>query len=231
MPMKMKMVRAFAVTLVMLAACADPPGPGDAPPNEVPAGVPDVAEVVCEADGSTTVRTPQVAVQPDGIHVHVISRLDEPASLNGWGFDVDPGGSTRTAGGEPGVRETACWPFTLHGTGEEPPTQGIEVLDPEGIYVNGEIECTGTASDMIADFAELPLEAGPVPLEVARAKITGLRPDDEVVHTGYPEQDEAGVAVRRDGAVVASFSFVTFDREEWSVAGATICESSEISHR
>jgi hypothetical protein len=129
------------------------------------------------------------------------------------------------------VVEEACWPFSRHGDGGDPPTTPIEILDPEGTFVSGELDCDGVASSMIADFAELPLEVGPVPSDEARHGTTGLRPDDEVVHTGYPEEDEAGVAVRRDGKVVASFDFVTFDREEWVVAGATICESSGIGHR
>ena len=70
-----------------------------------------------------------------------------------------------------------------------------------------------------------------MPLDVARAKITGLQADDEVVRAGYPEEGDAGVAVRRDGTVVASFSFVTFDGEDWAIAGATICESSGLRHR
>lgn len=229
--MVVRFLRLFAASLMLLAACADAPRRApDGPANGVPTAAPDVAEIVCEADGSTTVATPEVVVQPDGIHVHVVSHLDEPASLDGWGFDVDPGRSTWTVGGAPGARDTACWPFSHHGTSEEPPTSPVLVLDPEGTFVSGELECVGMASSMTADFAEAPIDAGPIPLDEARDAITGLRPDDEVVHTGYPEQDEVGVAVRRDGETVASFSFVTFDGEEWSIAGANICESSELSH-
>jgi hypothetical protein len=226
-----RIVPAFAATLLLMAACADPPAPRETgQTNEAPLEAPDVAEIVCEADGSTTVRTPEVVVQPDGIHVRVISRLDEPASVGELGRDVEPGETIFVSTRAPGRVDGACYPYSQHDSGQEPSSAWIEVLDPEDTFVNGEIECSGVASDMIADFAELPLDAGPVPLDVARARITGLRPDDQVVHTGYPEQDEAGVAVRRDGAVVASFSFVTFDGEDWAIAGATICESSEISH-
>lgn len=215
----------------LLAACADPPGPGEGgPPNAAPTEIPDVAEIVCEADGSTTVRTPQVLVQPDGIHVHVVSHLDEPASLNGWGFDIEDGDTTHVAGHGPGDVETACWPFSDHGSGEEPPTSTIEVLDPDRTFVSGELDCAGMASSMVADFVKAPVDAGPVPLDVARTKITRLRPDDEVLHIGYPQDDDPGVAVRRDGEVVATFGFVTFDGERWSIAGATICESSGIDH-
>jgi hypothetical protein len=229
MLMPVRMGRALATTLVMLVACADAPGPGqDGPANGVPAGIPDVVEIVCEADGSTTVRTPQVIVQPDGIHVHLVSRLDEPASVNGFGFDIEKGETTHVTGRAPGVIQAACWPFSRHGSGEEPPTSTIEVLDPEGIYVSGEIECTGTRSGLIADFFKEPLDAGPVPLDVARGEIRGLRPEDEVVHLGYPERRDRAVAVARDGAIVATFNFVTFDGERWHVASNEICSSAEL---
>jgi hypothetical protein len=229
MPMNMKMVRAFAVSLVLLAACADPPGPGDAPPDEVPAGVPDVAEVVCEADGSTTVRTPQVAVQPDGIHVRVVSRLDEPAEIVGLGRDVEPGVTEYVSVRAPGRIDTGCNPYSQHEPGgREPTTVPVDVLDPDGIYVDAEVQCSGEASALIADFFKEPLDVGPVPVAVARDSIRGLRTDDEVLHTGYPEQRDRAVAVRRDGEIVATYNFVTFDGERWSVASNHICSSSEL---
>lgn len=227
MSMVVEMIRVLAATLVLMTACADPPAPGgEVPPNAVPEGVPNVAEIVCGADGSTLVGTPQVLVQPDGIHLHVLSRLDEPASVNGFGIDVDGGSVEVVSARAPGRIDVACWPFSDHGSGEEPPTSPIEVLDPQGIYVSGEIRCEGMSWGSVSDFAELPLDTGPVPLEAARAAISGLRPDDEVLYVGYPEQTERTVAVRRDGAVVATFSFVTFDGEEWSVAGSEGCSSS-----
>lgn len=227
----MRLKLPLAATFLLLAGCADAPvSKEQGPQNGVPTAIPEVAEIVCEADGSTTVRTPRVVVQPDGIHVHVVSHLDEPASLNGWGFDIEEGDTTHVAGHGPGKVETACWPFSEHGSGEEPPTSRIEVLDPDRTFVSGELDCAGMASSMIADFMEAPVDVGPVPLDVARTKITGLQPDDEVVHTGYPEDDDPGIAVRRDGEVVATFGFVTFGGERWSIAGATICESSGIGH-
>jgi hypothetical protein len=53
--------------------------------------LPDVARIACEADGATSVLTPEVlAQQRDGVHLVVDSQLDEGASLNGLGLDVDP---------------------------------------------------------------------------------------------------------------------------------------------
>jgi len=219
-----KVFCAASALSVVLVACADAPGPG----REEAAGVPDVAEIVCEADGSTTVRTPQVVVQPDGVHVHVLSQLDETASLNGFGFDVDTGETTQVDAQPPGVVEEACWPFSRHGGGDEPPTTPIEILDPHDIYVEGELQCSGTSGHMIGEFAEAPLEGRRVPLEAARSAIRGIDDDDEVFHVGYPEQRDARVAVRRDGQIVATFGFVTFDGNEWVIEDSSICSSADL---
>jgi hypothetical protein len=221
------MLRTLAAMLVLSVSCADPPAREAGPPNAVPNDVPDVAEIVCEADGSTIVRTPQVLVQPDGVHVHVVSRLDEPAQIVGLGNDVDSGETDYvTPHVAPGPVGVACYPFSLHETLQDPPTEPIEILDPSGFYVDGEVQCSGTISSMIGDFAEPPIEGMRVPLETARAAIRGLDNDDQVFHVGYPEQPDPSVAVRRDGQLVATFSVVTFDGYEWVIASSSICGSS-----
>jgi len=196
----------------------------------VPAGVPDIAEIVCRATGPATVQTPEVLVQPDGIHVHVVSRLDEPASMAGLiGMDVGPGETDYVSVVEPGTIEAGCFPFSQHEDPDSLATSPIEVLDPDGIYVDGEVDCSGMMRGSVSDFAEPALDAGPVPLDEARSKIRGLQAGDEVLLTGYPEQADAAVAVRRGDEIVATFTFVTFDGESWEIAGAEICESSGIS--
>lgn len=212
-----------ATLCVLAAACADPLGPAE---GSATSGLPTVAEIVCGADGSTEVRTPQVAVQPDGLHVHVLSRLDEPAQLVGLGRDVDPGETDYVTPVPPGRVGAACYPYSQHDTLQDPPTTPMEILDPEGLYVDGEIQCSGQMSSMISDFMEPPLEGVRVPIELARETIRGLDDDDQVFHVGYPEEPDAHVAVRRDGQVVATFSFVTFDGEEWVIEGSSICVSS-----
>ena len=74
-----------------------------------------------------------------------MSHLDEPASINGWGFDVDSGTSRWTLGSRPGVVQTACWPFSDHGK-KEPATEPIEIVDPSGLFVDGELDCEGGVS-------------------------------------------------------------------------------------
>ena len=228
----MKKLRSVVpIMLLAISSCADPPAAGEEGPlKAAPEGVPDVAELVCEADGSTTVRTPKVVVQPDGIHVLVVSRLDEPASVGLLGRDVEPGRTEFVSVRPPGRVNAACYPFSQHDSGEEPPTSSIEILDPEEVYENGEIECEGMSRIGVADFAELPRDdLGPVPLDIARAKIEGLEPSDEVSYAGYPDDEDRAVVVRRDGLIVARFDFVTMNGERWFAAGWEICDPSGLS--
>jgi hypothetical protein len=210
----------FALMAVaVLAACANAP---QSVSSSGPAA-PTVARIVCEADGSTTILTPRVLVQRDGVHVRVLSHLDEPASINGWGSDVDPGNSTWTFGGAPSVVRTACWRFSDHDTLVEPATQPIEVLDPEGFFVVGDLECDGQSIGLVSDYFQEPDRAGPVPLDIARRKIRGLEAADEVRYTGYPQEADPAVIVIRAGQVIGSFSFARFDGQ-WDIPGGSYCD-------
>jgi len=209
---------ALLVLVTALAGCADAAPADDASPSPVPA----LAVIECGADGSTTIGTLQVLAQPDGVHVRVVSHLDEPASINGWGLDADPGASRWTFGYRPGVVQTACWPFSDHGK-KEPATQPIEIVDPSGLFVDGELDCEGMVSTSTADYASEPdADAPPIPLDEARSMLRGLLPGDEVRYAGYPEEPRPNVIVVRDGRVIASLGFARFDGE-WSSPGGSIC--------
>jgi len=209
---------------VLFVACAET---AIGPEGE---GTPSVAEVVCEADGSTTVLTPEVLAQPDGVHVHVLSKLDEPASVGSVGFDVDPGERYWVSHAAPGGVDAACYAYSDHDSGEEPPAAPVEILDPAGLYLDGELECGffGEMWSQTADFGEAPVEAGVVPLDKARANIGGLEADDDVRYSGYPSSEDRRVVVVRHGDVVASFAFVTFDGAEWVAEGASGCDGTGI---
>ena len=221
------MIRVLVASFVLMAACADAPPPrSEGSPSTVPRGVPDVAKITCEADGSTLVSTREVVMQADGIHVEVVSHLDEPASIGLFGRDVEPGRTRFASVRPPGEINGACYPFSEHDGGAEPPSEPIDVLDPHELYVSGEIQCDGMSWGGVSDFAEVPLDTGPVPLEAARAAIEGLRSDDELLYVGYPMDPRRSVGVLRDGSIVATFSFVTFDGAEWSIEGSEGCSSS-----
>jgi hypothetical protein len=61
-----------------------------------------------------------------------------------------------------------CWPYSKHTTGEQPGSGLVRVLDPQGIYVGGALDCAGTSVGTINDFLRSPVETGPVPLDAAR---------------------------------------------------------------
>ena len=226
LPMRASTI-APALLALLLVACADPPRASE-PSGDGAAELPSVALIECLADGSTSVRTPRVLVQRDGVHVRVVSHLDEPASINGWGFDVDQGESRQISPAAPGTVETACWPFSQHDSGREPPTHPVQVLDPDGAYFDGEVQCSGQAMSWVADYFTAPdRDAGRIPLEVARVSLRGLEADDEVRYAGYTSADNPPVVVVRDSAVVASIGFARFDGD-WSSPGGTICADSGI---
>ena len=214
---------AFAGSVLLMGCAESVAGPEGE-------GTPDVVEVVCEADGSTTVLTPKVMVQRDGIHVHLVSHLDEPAEIIDLGNDVEPGETRWVSQAPPGMVETACNPFSQHGSSGAPPTTPVEILDPDGLYLDGELDCgfLGGSWSMVGDFAEAPREGVVVPLDQATAAIRGLEDADEVRYSGYPASGDRQVVVVRDGAIVASFEFVTFDGKEWVAAGATGCSGTGI---
>ena len=60
------MPRRFALLVLatVLAGCADPAPAGDAPSSAAPSDAPALAVIECEADGSTTIRTPEVRPSP-----------------------------------------------------------------------------------------------------------------------------------------------------------------------
>lgn len=214
------------VLLLVASACADPSdgrqplGGSETPANVIATSL----ELTCRTDGSIEVSSPTVQAQTDGVHLLVVNRYDEPVSIGG--FDADPGRSTWTIAFAPGAESFSCWPFSQHGSGDEPSGKDVEIVDPDGMYVDGKVECNGQTWSSISDFAEAPDDDGPPPLDVARTRIEGLRDTDVLRVQGYPEQDGAGVIVIRDGRVIALFSFVRFLDSPWTIAGGTGCADS-----
>jgi hypothetical protein len=207
-----------------------------APPESESASTVDIARIVCQADGTTSVLTPEVVARPDGVHLVVDNRLGEPASLiGGFGFDVDPGISKWTLQTGPGDRGVACWPFSDHG-GKEPGTVPLRVLDPEGLYVPpAELECQGSLQwSEIRDFIDLSSGIDADPAETVRRSIRGFEPGDVVSEhrSGYPEAQDEGtttVTVSRDGRIVAIFGLSVADDSRWLVNGGQGCASVTIT--
>jgi hypothetical protein len=205
---------------VSLVGCADQPSP-----TRDEDGAPARVEIICRADGSTQLSTSSVRAQPDGVHVLVRSQLEEPASVNGVGVDVSPGRRSDVLSIEPGTLDVACWPYSQHGS-TEPPTTPLEILDPDGLYVDPALACGGgTIGSTIADFVFPGPKEGIIPLEEARRRIGGLSADDQVIYGGYPEQRARPVLVVRDDAVIASIS-LGLSGTEWVRMGSSVCDES-----
>ncbi len=113
--------------------------------------------------------------QPDGVHIRVINEIDEPVSVAG--FDAGPGATNYVFTGGPGTMELMCWPFSDHSSGVEPNRLRLQIVDPLGVHVSGELPCQ-IESHTISDYFEAPIDEGPPPLRVARRVIEGLLPDD-----------------------------------------------------
>lgn len=199
---------------VMLITCADPPGPYDEDPqNGQPVAAPDVAEIVCEPDGVIRVLRPTVDVRPDGVHVHVDVRLDEPVVIDGlWlGPRVQPGETDLITINPPGRLTLACWPVSqLESSAFEPEKAELEVLDPQGLYVSEELRCLpgDDTAGWTVDFDERgPDVEPPITPEEAEAVLSRLEPGDRVTYAGYPEQPGEHIAVVRDGRTIALMLF------------------------
>ncbi len=164
------------------------------------------------------------------MHVRVVNRLNEPASLNGLGFDVDPGASSWIAG-KPGTLGIACWPFSDH-RGPEPATVSLTVQDPEHWYVEGELQCAADDDGSALDLELVPTYKGDpeasISPEEARPLIVGLLPEDEVVLPGFPDASHDGVVVIRDGRPIARVGFALIDGQ-WVQRGGQVCGGPSVT--
>lgn len=227
------MTRVVAVmATAVLVACseADPPA---AP--RVPTDASKVARIVCEADGSTSVSTPDVVAQPDGVHVQVVSALDEPASVSigGIGWDVDGGRSRSVSSIPPGPATVACWPFSEHAPGgHDPEPEPITIHDPDGTFVEGELECIdgddGTALDIRLLASARGRRGVSITSGEARPLIGGLLDTDELLVPGYPDTVHQSLVVVRGGRRIASVGFAVV-RGRWIQAGGHVCGGATVT--
>lgn len=210
--------------VVLLGGCTNPaPSAMLAAPEDAT----NVARIVCQKDGSTSTSTPHVIARSDGIHIRILNRLEEWVSMNGLGFDAGPGSSDRVSGYPPGSLQVACWPFSEHGLdGSEPVPVPIHVHDPDGLFVDGELECLDEDDGSMLDIRLLASPRGREDVRItpedARPLIGGLREDDEVIVPGYPDQIHQSVVVVRDGRRIALVGF-SFETGRWVQAGGRVC--------
>ena len=221
-------VTVIAVIVLSVSSCGEdtpPIGPaGEWTPSP---GVPTRAVLTCRADGSMGLTTEIVQPQPDGVHLIVENRFDEPVSVAG--FDADSGTTRWVFSSGPGAMSLMCWPFSMHTSGDDPDRHDLTVVDPSGLDVDGSVACE-FESVTIGTPGEPTVDDGPPPMDVVRDIVSGLRADDVLRVEGYPEQDGGSVLVVRDGVVVASYTIGRYEGEPWSILGASVCEGTGLSH-
>ena len=221
---------ASLVLPVLLVACGNPQARDATAGSEPPGPAAGILEVICRADGDTEIVSERVQAEPDGVHVRFDNRAGEPATLSGTALDFSEGVTEQVAPMAPGRHKVACWPHSKHG-GPEPKLLAIEVLDPENRWRAGELECTKSelVSSVQMDYvADAEGKVGD-PEEITRKTANGIGPGDEVLTVGYPDAENRKIGVRRNGKLVAVFSYWPALKGGWLVGDYSTCESSGIS--
>lgn len=196
---------------MLLAALLTGCGGDDAPEraDQDPTGPPDVAELVCGADGPELL-TPVVRGQADGVHVRVRNENDYPVEVD---FEVtrgDTGGGGAEAppGTSDHVLPFAAEEVSIGCVHEALDRVELRVVDPEDELKAADPDCKELRS---ADFATRLNERRPRdPVALARRHLRGkgLRQSDLVERAVSLAGEFPVVRVVRGGHVVAK---VTFD--------------------
>jgi hypothetical protein len=226
--------RFLAIALfAILAACGKPPASEGSQTEGEPRNpdVPQIARITCGPGGSTDLQTPAVSALADGVHILVRNDAGEPVSLSGLGLDFDTGGSEQVATTAPGTFGIACWPYSLHDSGDEPETQPLRIEDPHGHWATPELDCPGggLVEDKISDFIPGATGEKGDPVALTRRHLTGLEDGDVVESAGYPDAAHPTVRVVRDGHTVATTGFIPAENGGWLLENSSTCADSRIT--
>jgi hypothetical protein len=187
-----------------------------------PADLPTAVLLTCDGE-TTTLDTPQVRPQADGVHIVITNTSGIDLALeirDRAGEAVSPPRHEVVWPGEPGTLELRC----LDPVDSAIPEGGyveVEVVDPEGIYVPTELACD-EVTGWNADFA--PDAVGVAdPVAGARESHEWIEPDDVVELAGYPESLTRLVRVVRDGEIVAVLEFFLNGPDAWLEESGNAC--------
>ncbi len=224
------------VALLGLTACgagddAEHSGGGGAESTETePTALPDVARLVCDANG-VRIETPSIKPQPDGVHFEVVNETDGERSLSiesaqgtGVGMGVPTGNSTQILDVEPGNVTVSCSdPSVEPGAGES-----LEVVDEDEIWVSTRLECEEQFSQVV-DYIQGATGETTDPLQAARKAVEGfgLEADDIFERAGYPGTETARVRMVRDGEPIAVVDLLDDGTGKWLVSMVTGCSTLE----
>jgi hypothetical protein len=209
-------------------ACAGRSSEVPRAPATVQSALPDAVQIICDGTG-TTVLTPVVRPQRDGVHLQVQNTTGEDLSfIVGGDGDSAPAGSSELIWSlPPGTAKIGC--VALSAPGDTRPDGDVTVLDAEGIWVDpavGGRGCPSVAVGSIDYVAGATGEQGD-PVELARARLRdSLKEGDVVQAAGYPEEPERHVIVIRDGSTVADLRYVRDEADTgWLVDTEYRCPS------
>jgi hypothetical protein len=193
---------------------------------------PTVARIVCRG-GTTTIETPVVRAQADGVHLLVDAdvqelkfSVDDDRGTRGWELTPDttyPFATTEWIA--PGRVRVQCG--TSAGV-----TNGaaFEVIDPEGLWHDGRLACIESGDfDQRGSFP-FYTDVNPLPEAIARA-VPGVLATDAISYYGYPlppqEQASESYRIVRDGQVVGSIEIASYDDRTFAY-GVWSCDASRI---
>ena len=119
-------------------------------------------------------------------------------SSDWFGLPVSRNG-TRWAPLPPGPVDVACGSKLVDGV-----VAHATVMDPDALWVPFEPACADGSTDSMTDTVSLTFD-DPHPAATIRATVAGLRPTDQIIHSGYPSTANKipTFSVLRDDAVVA----------------------------
>jgi hypothetical protein len=200
-------------------------GDAQVPATESQAPPADVAAITCGGAG-TTVSTPIVAAQSDGVHIAIQNASMDPVSIQfeSSGHGVQPKSTTATIEQlSPGTQKVRCEPqsdnVAVFGW------ETFEVVDPNAYWVSFKLTCPGQTFGQINDYAQQ--QAGVAdPIDAARPALAHwIQPDDVLMVAGYPDDPDSRVVVGvRDGVNVMS-AVLELSSDGWVVAGTSGCSS------
>ena len=190
-------------------------GPGASETSPTAAGPQDVAVIDCTG-AQTDVRTPDVDVQPDGVHI----RTEGPTDAHLMLHLVPVGHPEREVSF--GIDDTvivlplAPGPWRVHCADADPDDvdagsgwYGISFLDPQHLWTSPELACSD-AQETVGLSSETVTSRDDVPGAI-RAAVEGIRDSDRIETAQYPEGEQMAFRVVRDGATVAVVWFLARD--------------------
>jgi hypothetical protein len=196
-----------------------------------PGALPDLARVVCEAEGPPRIETPAVKPRPDGVHIEFVNETGkdmgfsiEDPSEGGMGDNAREGTSTQVVDLHPGTVSIACYDAFTEDAGKAPKT-AIKIVDEDDVWIPARLTCTQQFSGYLDYAADARGNADP--LEAARDGLSGyMQTGDTVEPAGYPEaQTTLQYRLVRAGEVLAIVELEDAGSGGWLPGSVTGCSS------